>query len=342
MRVAYYYNVGYRPPRDDPGHNPYGSLLCEMLERHGIAVEFTITFNENYLRENQGRIDVLHWNWPHYAYYHDDAAIMARQKREFVRRLELARALGYKIVWTAHNLYPHNRRHHAIDRACHLEICRLATAIIAPCAASARELQESVGRAQNLVVIPHGNYIGVYSNHVTREQARAQICVPMDAFVYGLFGNIRPYKGIENLMDAFRQLPGSDAWLIIVGATKDRDYLEQVRLYPDLAPNDDLMLVLQAADVITLPFKSATTSGTLMLAFSSAKPAIAPAIGCLPAMMPPGAGILYDPSAKDALYQAMMAMRGWDLDAAGRLALAKAKKLDWDEIAALTMMAYQA
>ena len=112
MRVAYYYHQGRRLPPSDPNNNPYGELLCQALERRGVEVEFTLPFDEDYLRRNQGRIDILHFNWPHHDYYHDDAALMEQRMQAFVGNLELARELGYKVVWTAHNLYPHDRTHH--------------------------------------------------------------------------------------------------------------------------------------------------------------------------------------------------------------------------------------
>ena len=116
MRIAYYYHQGKRLPADDPGNNPYGELLCTSLERRGVQVEFEVDYSQEYLLRNRGRIDVLHFNWPHHDYYHEDASIMASQMQDFVRSLEKARELGYKIVWTAHNLYPHNRTETDLDR----------------------------------------------------------------------------------------------------------------------------------------------------------------------------------------------------------------------------------
>jgi glycosyltransferase involved in cell wall biosynthesis len=354
MRVAYYYNIPQRLARDHPEHNPYGTLLCEALERRAVEVEFTMRFDADYLRQNHGRIQILHMNWLQPLYYHDDAPIMERQMDEFVRNLALARELGYKLVWTAHNLYPHNRKHFEIDRKCRFEICRLATAIITHCDSAAEELQQQFGRSQNVFVIPHGNYVGVYSNQFTREQARTQLGVPDDAFAYGLYGNIRPYKGIEALIDTFRRLPNEGAWLLVTGGSRDTEYLEAIRrhvaehprivlrTYYRLAPLDDLLLILNAADVITLPFRDVTTSGSLMLALSMAKPIIAPALGCLPMMADPKAGILYNPDEEEALYRAMSAIRTRDLGEASRLALASAEKFNWDKIAALTLEAYNA
>jgi glycosyltransferase involved in cell wall biosynthesis len=352
LLVAYYYHESPRLPLDDPNTNPYGGLLAQALERRGIDVEFTIDFDEAYLQRNRGRVDVLHFNWPHFDYYDDDAAIMTRQMRAFVHRLEVARELGYKVVWTAHNLYPHNRTHQEIDHICRLEICRLATAVIAHCEVAAEAVRRTFDRSNALFVIPHGHFVGVYANPLNRSQARALLGVPAEAFVYGFFGSIQPYKGVEELINGFRRLPGDDAWLVVSGGGAD-DYLETVRrraaehprvilrTYPR-APSEDIALIMSAADFVVLPFVATMTSGTLVLALSSAKPVIAPALGCLPATVSPDAGILYDSKAANGLFDAMVAIRDFDLAASSRAALACALRNDWDNIAAETERAYNA
>ena len=356
MRVAYYYNMKARLRHDDQNNNPYGSLLCEALEQRGVGVEFSMTYDENYLRENRGRIDVIHLNWPHYVYYHDDAEIMTRQMRQFVRWMQLARSLGYKLVWTAHNLYPHNRTHQELDQECRLEICRLATAIIVHCQAAADDLAQFFGRSDRVFVIPHGHFLGIYTLPFTRSEARTRLGIPASGFVYATLGNVRPYKGIEALIDTFRQLPMADAWLAISGGSKDAAYLESIRRLAGDQPrivlrlscprpsNNDFLGVLQAADVVVQPYVEATTSGVLTLALSSSRAVIGPALGCLPDMVTPATGILYNPTEDGALDRAMIAIRGYDLAEAGRAALRRlsSPRFNWDEIARLTIGAYKA
>jgi glycosyltransferase involved in cell wall biosynthesis len=171
-------------------------------------------------------------------------------------------------------------------------------------------------------------------------------------FGYGFFGSIQPYKGVEQLIDSFRCLPFDDTWLLISGGG-EADYRDRVRQYAgdhprivlrtyQRAPTSDIALIMRAADVITLPFLAATTSGTLMLALSWGRPVVAPALGCLPATVTPEAGILYDPDDREGLSTALRSIRGWSLHGASEAALACARRLDWDEIAALTEQAYLA
>jgi glycosyltransferase involved in cell wall biosynthesis len=352
MRVAYYYNQRRLPPHD-AGTNPYGPLLAAALERHCAEVKFELAFDEAFLRANRDRLDVIHLNWPHFSYYHDDPKIMKKQLAAFVGQLGLARDLGYKLVWTAHNLYPHNRRHIALDHEGRLALCRLSTAIIAHCQVAADAVRETFGRADRVFVIPHGHFVDVYPQTIGHDDARAELGVPDGAFAYGFFGSLQPYKGIEPLFDAFARLDRDDAWLLISGGGKDPAYLDGLRRraaeLPRVvlrtyrrAPSEDIALIMRAADVVTLPFVATMTSGTLMLALSWGRPVIAPALGCLPATVTPDAGILYDPEEPDALFRALTRIRERDLVNSGRAALACALQYDWDEIALRTLEAYRA
>jgi beta-1,4-mannosyltransferase len=352
MRVAYYYHLAQRLPPDDAGNNPYGELLCRALERLGVEVEFALELDESFLETNRGRVNVLHLNWPHFDYYHEDADLMGARMRRFVARLELARALGYKLVWTAHNIYPHNRRHQAIDHECRVAICRLATAVITHCDAARAEVERRFAPRSALFVIPHGHFIDVYARKFTRSEARADLGIPPDAFVYGFFGSMQAYKGLEELIEAFCGLGQQDAWLVAVGGGRP-EYLERLgaigggaprivlRTFPR-APSEEITRVLEAADVATLPFTATMTSGTVMLALSWPRPVLAPALGCLPMTVAPGGGILYDPLASGALLGALEAARRLDLDAAARAAFEGVRRFDWDTIARATVEVYRA
>ena len=354
MRIAYYYHQRERLSPSHEGNNPYGALLCEALERQGAEVEYSVDYSPEYLRRNQGRIDVLHWQWPHHDYYHDDAEIMQRQMEDLVASLELARELGYKVVWTAHNIYPHNRTHQAIDHEFRLHLCRLATAIIAHCEVNADGVRRAFGRSHDLFIIPHGHFIAVYPDQFSRSECRSELGVPESDFVYGFIGGILPYKGIEEFADAFYRLSEPACWMLAAGGgpAKYVDSLwSRIGDHPRIlsnfvhgdmkASNEDLIRVLTASDVVVLPFHATMSSGSVILSLSHARPVIAPALGCLPSFLLSGGGILYDPKRKDALLEAMRKVQVWDRDAASRTALASVQRLDWDGIAKKTFEAYR-
>ena len=102
------------------------------------------------------------------------------------------------------------------------------------------------------------------------------------------------------------------------------------------------MRVLEASEVIVLPFRASTTSGSLVQALSWPRPCIVPAMGCLPTQMDADAGILYPPDEPGGLERALREARSLDLPAAREAAWRSAVRADWDEIARRTIEAYRA
>lgn len=110
------------------------------------------------------------------------------------------------------------------------------------------------------------------------------------------FGRIRPYKGIEQLLTAFRRIVTRDATcrLIIAGEPKkgNEEYLEQITLTIErdfakgqiiskmtFIPDEEMELYLKAADVLVLPYKEIFQSGVLFLAYSYGLPVVATDVG---------------------------------------------------------------
>lgn len=348
-RIGFFYG-GPREPNDQT--NPYGNLLADALGRVGVDVTYETVIDEAFLHERVGQLDALHLHWPSHEYRGPDAVATRSQMHGMVQRLRLARTLGFGVVWTAHNIMPHDRTYADIDREFRVALCHLASAIIAHCEEAAEALRREFAPAAPIHVIPHGNFIRVLPASVTRAEARADVGIGASDFVYGFIGNLLPYKGLEDLIASFVEIDSPDSWLYLAGGCRP-DYEATLRAGAgghsriilrtfDYAPGVAFVKVLQASDVIVLPFRASTTSGSLAQALSWPRPAIVPAMGCLPTQMAPGAGILYPADAPGALTGAMRAIRGRDLAAAERSAWQSASALDWDEIARMTIEAYRA
>jgi glycosyltransferase involved in cell wall biosynthesis len=104
------------------------------------------------------------------------------------------------------------------------------------------------------------------------------------------FGMIRPYKGLDKLIEAFSTLKDSDATLLIVGESyenidKYKLLIEQSGLQEKtmfinkFIDNDEIELYFKAADVVVLPYYSGTQSGILMMAYGFGIPVVATNVG---------------------------------------------------------------
>ena len=150
----------------------------------------------------------MHLNWPSYMYSADDAGESVRECAALIGHLARARSLGYRVVWTVHNLYPHERPHPGLDRLARLAITQLATALIVHCEYGRAQVLDHFHRTRGIFTIPHGHFIDAYENKVSRVEARRELGITPDGFVYLFFGNVKRYKGVEHLLEVFSTAAG--------------------------------------------------------------------------------------------------------------------------------------
>ena len=350
MRVVFYWGA---PGLSLNRNNPYGALFARAMARLGVEViaGYDDDLNENWLVEHRHDIDVLHLHWPHYMYDAPDLAIHVARCARLVGDLARARLLGYKIVWTVHNLYPHESRNLDLDRLARLAIASMASALITHCERARTLVHEHFFRRDGVFVIPHGSFIGAYPNTLTREEARRRLGLADQRFVYLFFGAVRPYKGLERLLKVFSELPGENLTLLVAARVNDEYSASVVELAKQAGPRvvvrtsqffptEDLQLYFNAADVVVQPFDDILTSGSAITALSFGRPIIVPAIGCLPETVHESMGVVYDPHQPDALALAMKTVLKRDLATLSTAAYNYAASLSWDVIARLTIEAY--
>lgn len=328
--------------------NPYPKLLAGSLAKHNVSVTYGQAVPPvSWLIKNRGRVNVLHIHWPHALYRQ---GVIALNFFLFAVRLCAARLMGYKIVWTAHNILPHEKTYALYDIAARYLIIGLANHIIAHCGYARRAIAERFHRKKNVHVIPHGNYINHYPVTLSAREARERLKVPEGSFVYLFFGQIRPYKGLQNLIRAFKQLRDEKAVLLIAGKCSkesEQELLHQTgddpRIITDFRhiPDNELSRYFMSADILVAPYADILTSGSVLLAFSFGLPVIAPARGCIPELVSMNSGIVYDPSHDNSLLSALKSIQARDTAAMGREAYHTAQKLDWNRIAYMTLQIYQ-
>lgn len=267
--------------------------------------------------------------------------------------LHLIKWLGYKLIWTAHNALPHEQQT-ADDKRVLRATTKLANAVIVHSSQTLNDLRELGANTDRAVIIPHGNYDGVYPISLTRGQAREVLGINDRETAILFFGNIRPYKGVEdNLLPAFSKLSKNTKHLKLIIAGKClnqklsktiNDFAakhDNVTFAEGSVADSDVAQFFQAADVVCLPFKSITTSGSVILAATFSKPIITPRLGAIKDI-PKDVGVLYDPSKPDALLNAMEQIINSPakLDSMAKASRAYADTLAWDKLAQKTYKAY--
>jgi len=129
--------------------------------------------------------------------------------------------------------------------------------------------------------------------NTSREEARNVLKLRQDARIILNFGLIRPYKGVDVLLNAMKTLDDVDRLMcLVVGEIySDRKLIEKlvseispnrVRLIDEYIPNEQVALWFRAADIVVLPYRSATQSGVVPIAYRCNRPVIVTKVGGLP------------------------------------------------------------
>jgi len=165
------------------------------------------------------------------------------------------------------------------------------------------------------------------------------------------FGYIKHYKGLDLLLKAFpavlRKLP--DAHLLIVGEVygDDEEYLgiirergieEQVTFVRRFVANDEVELYFKAADVLALPYRSATQSGVVQIAYDMNLGAVATPVGGLPELIHPGkTGTLAASTQPDDIAAAVVEFFALPAKDVQKAVAAEARKYSWDALLELVV-----
>ena len=334
--------------------NPYLDQLYAPMAAHGIAVRRGRPRHElpRLLLGRGPRL--LHLHFFDELTQRPGRMATALRSLALLALLALLRLCGVRLVWTAHNLAPHEVYWPAWGFVLYRAVARSSDAIIAHSQAARQALEQRYGALPHCRVIPHGNYIGLYGPPRDRAASRVALGLPAHGPVLLNFGALRPYKGLEDLIAAFaRQPAGQRGFLLIAGAAKDAAYAAELkrraagvaglRLELRFVPDAELPAYLAAADLVVLPYHALLTSGVLLWALSCARPAVAPGFGPAAELVREGVtGFLFTPGQAGSLDQALArALAHPDLAALGRNGLAAAQAFAWPEIARLTAACYR-
>lgn len=177
----------------------------------------------------------------------------------------------------------------------------------------------------------------------SREDARRSLGV--DGNVALFFGHVRPFKGLDIALNAWRQLT-TDVTLVVAGEAwwkGEEEYralalgLTNVRLDFRFIPDSEIATYFAATDVVLAPYRIEAQSGVALTAFHFARPVIATNVGGLPEIIDEGAnGMLVPPGNPTALARAIDTFFAReDRATMERHAAASARRYSWEEYGAL-------
>jgi len=283
--------------------NPYVRLFSEALAGAGISSTGPFQASRAWLNAHHEEFDAVHFHWPEWVLRRQDrwARPLYRLRGGWRLRRPLRwllpfvnvpkfggflrelKSRGKRIIWTCHNLTPHEDRTWAVGEAIRL-VAASADLIITHDSHARDECRRVYSPAGDVVVMPHGNYEGAYPDARSAAEVRKELSLPSSGPVLACVGQIRPYKGIELACRAVADLR-QPASLIVAGDAPLRAYLRRVRsrleelpaavLIDRVVTDQEFADVIGASDAILMPYRSVTGSGAALAALTLGRGVVA-------------------------------------------------------------------
>ena len=281
--------------------NEYTELLAKAYQRSGHRVIFDV---QNFLYSDF-MPDCVHIQWPEAIYHWRHQLPLNNDTLELLRqRLSLYASRKIPIVYTAHNLLPHDNVSD-FDKAAYSTMLSRANIIVHHGKASIPLLQNDFPECVNArhIVCPHGPYPFKLEDG---GQARAFFGLSANRYIFLNFGRQRPNKGFNFINQAFKKWTEENAMLFTIGpkttAGRSNGFLGLMNLFKQkfmdtrlsalalafskrskciLRPvgTKEIPKIVSTADVFFLGHQEGLNSGILALAASYGKPVVFPDLG---------------------------------------------------------------
>jgi glycosyltransferase involved in cell wall biosynthesis len=273
------------------------------------------------LRLRRRPADVVHFQW--LAVQHLDAHLLPRDK---------------PVVLTAHDVLPREPR--PGQRAAQRRLYERVDAVVVHSEhGRARLVDEAGADPAKLHVIPHGAF-----THLLDVEPAALPLPDPDRPVVLFFGLVRPYKGLDVLLDAWRGIDDAELW-VVGNARMDTAPLRaqappNVRFLERFVSDAEAAALFRRADVAVLPYRQIDQSGVLFTALAFGTPLVLSDAGGFPEVEPAVHAPAGDPEALRAALQRLLgdAAERERLRAAAREAAATT--YSWDAIARAHLALY--
>jgi glycosyltransferase involved in cell wall biosynthesis len=166
------------------------------------------------------------------------------------------------------------------------------------------------------------------------------------------FGLLRPYKGVEVLIEAFHDIGDAELWVVGMPRMPLEPLRElaaqvrgRVRFVPRFVDDSEIPAFFRRADIVALPYREIDQSGVLYTALAFGKPIVVSNVGGFDEVAAQGAALAVAPNAPRELAATLQQLLD-DPAERGRLAQAAADaaagRYSWDSIAEQTMTLYRA
>ena len=245
---------------------------------------------------------IIEWWHPYFAPCYYVLAKLLRKKR---------------LIFICHNVFPHER--FPLDQKLTRMVLKQGDGFVLHSQTEAKDLLSIKPDATYKVQV-HPTYNAFKLENMSKEHARELLGLRTEEKVLLFFGYVRPYKGLQYLIEALPQIDKrlQDVKLMIVGdfGEDQETYLnliqtcgvkDTVLIKDGYTPDKEVEKYFAASDLVVLPYESATQSGIVQIAYGFTKPVIVTNVGGLPEVVTDNqTGYIVEPKDVNGLAEAII------------------------------------
>lgn len=374
------------------GQNPYIDMYFQALRSSGVILSTPPEISLEWVETNLSGIDALHFHWPEYIWrdryprrsvgsvarflralvpgawrFLDYSNRLAQSPRlrvlqnyrrkwlnieDFSNFLRVSHSRNVSVIWTLHNLESHEHWDF-LDRRGFSVLARAADLIICHSQHARDACLRKYRPHCPLVVMPHGNYVGVYPPARPREVVLRELGLDPHLPVVGCVGMLRDYKGLDLAFEAVARLSGR-VQLICAGGPHPSYDVEALRakasgmssaaLVARSLSDQEFADYCAACDVMLFPYRKITGSGALLAALSLRRGVVASDLPYFRELLAghPDAGVLVPPGDVAALARAIESFLAIDPSRRTIAARDLADQFAWEKVIPPVAAALQA
>jgi glycosyltransferase involved in cell wall biosynthesis len=282
-------------------------------------------------RRHAREADVVHWQW--LTVQPVDAYLLPPKRPRLL---------------TAHDVMPREPRPGQIGAT--RRLLEKMDAVIVHSEHGAGRLRDELSLPDERIhVIPHGAFD--YLTRLPEERPLPPELEAVEGPVVLFFGLLRPYKGVELLIEAFQNVDGAELWIVGMPrmpleplrqlATEVRG---RVRFVPRFIDDSEIPAFFRRADLVVLPYREIDQSGVLYTALAFGKPMIVSDVGGFAEIAAEGAAHAVRSGAPVELAAAIQQLldEPAERERLARAAAAAARgRYSWESIAEQTLTLYR-
>jgi hypothetical protein len=301
--------------------NPYLRILYSRMLDHNLlfAPTNSIAATMDLRKRVPAQIPVvMHLHWLHPILHGIKDRDKARAALEsYIKQLTAAKAMGISIVWTIHNVLPHDAVFEDLEMELQRRVLELCDAVHEMSDRTREMCAEWFSPVPAEVIrVPHPSYHGAYPDYLSRTEARMHLGISQGETVFLLFGAIKPYKGLLECAAAVDALALTEPVRLLVAGKADQSedtkrFLHAASTNPAMSVHAefidevDVQVFFRAADIAVLPYLRTLNSGSLALALTFGLPVVMPQdSGSLP-LLDPSFALTFDGTSTQGLREAM-------------------------------------